>query len=157
GFHRNTLTNKEGGVDQEEFRVAAVVDRVNTTGTVWLGLTIGCAQCHSHKYDPLLMHEYYGLFAFFNQGQEVDIPAPYPQEAEAYARAKTAYDAAHAPYLATIAAFEKEQLPARQAVWEQSLDKSSLASWTPLDPTAFVATGAVRFTKQADGSFLLNG
>ena len=53
GFHRQTLTNTEGGVDQEEFRCKAIVDRVNTTGTVWLGLTIGCAECHSHKYDPI--------------------------------------------------------------------------------------------------------
>src|SRR5262249_43096893 len=59
GFHRNTLTNDEGGTDDEEFRVAAVVDRVNTTMQVWMGLTIGCAQCHDHKYDPLTQHEYF--------------------------------------------------------------------------------------------------
>ncbi len=75
GFHRNTLTNTEGGVDPEEFRVKAVVDRVNTTGTVWLGLTVGCAQCHSHKSDPISQPEYYGLFAFFNPANEVDVPA----------------------------------------------------------------------------------
>ena len=51
-FHRQTLTNTEGGTDKEEFRVAAIFDRVITTGTVWLGLTVGCAQCHTHKYDP---------------------------------------------------------------------------------------------------------
>lgn len=78
GFHRNTLTNTEGGVDREEFRVLAVIDRVNTTGTVWLGLTIGCAQCHSHKYDPITQREYYGLFAFFNTSREIDLPAPLP-------------------------------------------------------------------------------
>jgi hypothetical protein len=157
GFHRNTLTNKEGGTDQEEFRVAAVIDRVNTTSTVWLGLTMGCAQCHSHKYDPIVMHEYYGMFAFFNQGQEVDIPAPYPIESEAYAKAKGTYDAAHAPYLAAITAFEKDQLPARQSAWEQSLDKSSLGTWTTLEPTAIIATGGVKFAKQSDGSFLAGG
>ena len=80
GFHRNTLTNKEGGADPEEFRVAAVVDRVNTTGSVWLGLTVGCAQCHSHKYDPLSLRDYYGLFAFFNQADEADLPAPLPTD-----------------------------------------------------------------------------
>ena len=83
GFHRNTLTNKEGGADPEEFRVAAVVDRVNTTGSVWLGLTVGCAQCHSHKYDPLTLREYYGLFAFFNQADEVDLPVPLPTDEKA--------------------------------------------------------------------------
>ncbi|RUL83381.1 PSD1 and planctomycete cytochrome C domain-containing protein [Tautonia sociabilis] len=78
GFHRNTLTNTEGGVDQEEFRVAAVVDRVNTTGSVWLGLTVGCAQCHSHKYDPITQREYYQLFAFFNTADEADLPLAEP-------------------------------------------------------------------------------
>lgn len=66
GFHRNTPTNRENGIDKEEFRIKAVIDRVNTTGVVWLGLTVGCAQCHTHKYDPITQREYYQLFAFFN-------------------------------------------------------------------------------------------
>ena len=66
GFHRNTLINEEGGTDPEQFRIEAVVDRVNTTGTVFLGLTVGCCQCHDHKYDPLSQREYYQFFAFFN-------------------------------------------------------------------------------------------
>ena len=66
GFHRGTTVNVEAGVDQEANRVAAVVDRVNTTGTVWLGTTLECAQCHSHKYDPFSQREYYRLFAYFN-------------------------------------------------------------------------------------------
>jgi mono/diheme cytochrome c family protein len=66
GFHRNTLVNEEGGADPEQFRVEATVDRVNTTGAAFLGLTVGCAQCHEHKYDPLSQREYYQLFAFFN-------------------------------------------------------------------------------------------
>ena len=98
GFHRNTLTNKEGGADQEEFRVAAVVDRANTTGTVWMGLTVGCAQCHTHKYDPILQKEYYGLFAFFNSEREVDLPAPLPGEQEKYDTAKAAFDREHEPF-----------------------------------------------------------
>jgi hypothetical protein len=66
GFHRNTMVNTEGGVDDEEFRVAAVVDRVNTTLEVWMGTTMACAQCHNHKYDPFTQKEYYQLFAFLN-------------------------------------------------------------------------------------------
>ena len=66
GFHRNTLINEEGGTDPEQFRIEAVVDRVNTTGTVFLGLTVGCCQCHDHKYDPLSQREYYQFFAYFN-------------------------------------------------------------------------------------------
>jgi hypothetical protein len=66
GFHRNTLTNTEGGTSPEEFRSAAVVDRVNTTMQVWMGTTIACAQCHNHKYDPFSQKEYYQLYAIFN-------------------------------------------------------------------------------------------
>ncbi|MBO0698221.1 MAG: PSD1 domain-containing protein [Zavarzinella sp.] len=70
GFHRNTMINQEGGIDPEQFRIESVVDRVNTTGSVWLGLTVGCAQCHDHKFDPLTQREYYQLFAFFNNCDE---------------------------------------------------------------------------------------
>jgi mono/diheme cytochrome c family protein len=119
GFHRNTLTNKEGGVDQEEFRVKQIVDRVNTTGTVWLGLTVGCAQCHSHKFDPLTQREYYQLFAFFNSSNEVDLPAPLPGDAEKYAAAKQAFDAAHAKLVAARTKHETE-LAAKQVEWEAS-------------------------------------
>lgn len=72
GFHRNTMTNTEGGTDDEEFRDAAVKDRVATTGQVWMGLTWGCAQCHSHKYDPLSQQEFYSLYAFLNQTADAD-------------------------------------------------------------------------------------
>ncbi|MCY4188680.1 MAG: PSD1 and planctomycete cytochrome C domain-containing protein, partial [Bryobacterales bacterium] len=72
GFHRNTMTNTEGGTDDEEFRDAAVKDRTATTGQVWMGLTVGCAQCHSHKYDPISHKEYYSLYAFFNQTADAD-------------------------------------------------------------------------------------
>ncbi len=72
GFHRNTMTNTEGGTDDEEFRDAAVKDRVATTGQVWMGLTVSCAQCHSHKYDPISHGEYYSLYAFFNQTADAD-------------------------------------------------------------------------------------
>ncbi len=72
GFHRNTMTNTEGGTDDEEFRDAAVKDRVATTGQTWMGLTWGCAQCHSHKYDPISHEEYYSLYAFFNQTADAD-------------------------------------------------------------------------------------
>jgi hypothetical protein len=70
GFHRNTQINQEGGIDKEQFRVDSVFDRVATTGTVWLGLTIGCAQCHDHKFDPIKQQEYYRLFAFLNNQDE---------------------------------------------------------------------------------------
>jgi hypothetical protein len=90
GFHRNTMINTEGGVDQEEYRVVAVVDRVNTTATVWLGTTLACAQCHSHKYDPFTQKEYYQLFAFFNSNADSStsesgemLPLPNPEQQKA--------------------------------------------------------------------------
>ncbi len=84
GFHRNTQINQEGGIDREQFRVDSVFDRVATTGTVWLGLTIGCAQCHDHKFDPITQKEYYQFFAFLNNqdeptmkvfGSHMDVPS----------------------------------------------------------------------------------
>jgi hypothetical protein len=85
-FHRNTMTNTEGGTDDEEFRVAAIKDRVDTTMQVWMGLTMGCAKCHSHKYDPLTNEEYYKFYAIFDQTADTDqpdespvIPAPTPE------------------------------------------------------------------------------
>ena len=73
GFHRNTQINQEGGIDPEQFRIDSVFDRVATTGTVWLGLSIGCAQCHDHKFDPILQKEYYQFFAFFNNQEEPNL------------------------------------------------------------------------------------
>ena len=98
GFHRNTMVNAEGGVDPEEYRVAAVLDRVNTTSTVWLGTTMACVQCHAHKYDPFTQREYYQLFAYFNStadagpgvGPRIDAPTAEEREAEALAAAEEA-------------------------------------------------------------------
>jgi hypothetical protein len=73
GFHRNTMLNEEGGIDPLEYRYYAMVDRVATTGTVWMGLTTGCAQCHSHKYDPISHTEYFGLMALLNNADEPDL------------------------------------------------------------------------------------
>ncbi len=72
GFHRNTTSNYEGGIDFEQYRVEAVVDRVSTTGAAFMGLTLGCARCHDHKYDPISQREFYQLFAFFNDIDEID-------------------------------------------------------------------------------------
>jgi Protein of unknown function (DUF1553)/Protein of unknown function (DUF1549)/Planctomycete cytochrome C len=77
-FHRNTMTNTEGGTDDEEFRVAAIKDRVDTTMQVWMGLTMGCAKCHSHKFDPITHEEYYQFYAIFNQTADQDQPAETP-------------------------------------------------------------------------------
>jgi len=78
GFHRNTMLNEEGGIDPLEYRFYAMVDRVATTGTLWMGLTVGCAQCHSHKYDPITHTDYYRMLALLDNADEPDLSVPYP-------------------------------------------------------------------------------
>ena len=94
GFYRNTLKNREGGVNVEEFRFEEVVDRTNTVATVWLGLSLECARCHDHKYDPIAQRDYYRMFAFFNELDEIEIDAPLPGELGPYLRAKPEFDRA---------------------------------------------------------------
>ena len=77
-FHRNTMNNDEGGTDDEEFRVASVIDRVNTTWDVWQATTMACVQCHSHPYDPIRHEEYYQFMAFFNNTADADVPSESP-------------------------------------------------------------------------------
>ena len=92
GFNRNTLTNREGGMNLELRRTEQVMDRTETLGTVWLGLTVGCARCHDHKYDPISHKDYYQLYAFFNTTREVNIEAPLPGEMGPYLLRKPEYD-----------------------------------------------------------------
>ncbi|MFT4692559.1 MAG: hypothetical protein ACI9OD_004795, partial [Limisphaerales bacterium] len=82
GFFRHTLSNREGGADLEEHRVKKIIDRTGTYGATWLGLTIECAQCHDHKFDPVSHRDYYSLYAFFNNADAVNIDAPLPGEKE---------------------------------------------------------------------------
>ena len=76
GFHRNTQQNREGGSDAEQYRVESIIDRVSTTGVVFLGLTLGCARCHDHKFDPTSQREFYQLFAFLNNQDEPKLTVP---------------------------------------------------------------------------------
>lgn len=103
GFHRNTMTNTEGGTDNEEFRTSAVVDRVNTTMQVWMGMTFTCAQCHTHKYDPFTLKEYYEVYSFFNQTEDADYDDEAPtlevsdgDQVEKLAKARSAFTEADA-------------------------------------------------------------
>src|SRR5262249_42380534 len=107
GFHRNTLTNKEGGVDQEEFRTYAVIDRVSTTAKVWLGITMNCCQCHDHKYDPFTQREFYQFFAFFNSDREVDIDAPLGKDLETIKAKNEAHAKKKAELQKTVDEFKK--------------------------------------------------
>jgi hypothetical protein len=125
GFHRNTLVNQEGGTDAEQFRNEAVVDRVNTTGAVWLGLTVGCAQCHNHKYDPISQRDYYQLFAFFNSGQDVNsvtptMSLPSPEQTEQLAELDQ-----------QIAAVKAEVPKAEEALKAREAERKKLAASIP--------------------------
>jgi hypothetical protein len=115
GFHRNTLTNREGGTDPEESRFEQLVNRTNTTGTTWLGLTVGCSQCHDHKYDPIKQKDYYALMAFLNQSEEVDIEAPLPGEYGAWMRKQPEYRARREALL------REYDVEALQAEWEEKI------------------------------------
>ncbi|MCY2955509.1 MAG: DUF1549 and DUF1553 domain-containing protein [Planctomycetota bacterium] len=104
-FHRQTMTNTEGGTDDEEFRTDAVIDRINTTMSVWMGSTVGCAQCHDHKYDPFSQREFYQLFAFFDQTEDNDQPDEQPTM-----RAPNSAQMRRTTELQQIAATLREQL-----------------------------------------------
>jgi mono/diheme cytochrome c family protein len=126
GFHRNTQINEEGGIDHEQFRVESIVDRVNTTGSVWLGLTVGCCQCHDHKFDPIAQREYYQLFAFFNSVDEPSLELATPEQARKRQEVRT-----------KVAELEKKlkQLdtttPERLAEWEGKLTAEAKAALPP--------------------------
>jgi hypothetical protein len=156
-FHRNTMQNDEGGTDDEEYRVAAVIDRVNTTMQVWMATTMGCCQCHTHKYDPLTQREYYELYAFLNQTADAD---RYDQE----------------PLLLTPTAEQKqlkiqldEQLAAAKAQLESLIAKSlteqrewesrvgNPIDWKPLQLSQAASSAGATCTIQPDGAVLVSG
>jgi cytochrome c553 len=120
GFNRNTLTNREGGTDPEQFRDEQVLDRAATLGTVWLGLTVGCAQCHNHKFDPISQKEFYQITAFFNTEEEVNVPAPLVGETGPYLRARADYDQGRRALLMEY------HIPENQADWEEKLRFAAL-------------------------------
>ena len=164
GFHRNAMTNEEGGVDPDEALYEVLVDRVNTTATVWLGSTVACAQCHNHKYDPFSQKDYYRLMAFFAnpaykvekhgagtkyvEGQ-IDLATP-EQDAQRTAlreELKAAEDAL---------AKDTPERAGAQASWEASVREAG-AAWTNLQPSHATATAGVQLAVQPDGSVLASG
>ncbi len=129
GFHRNGLKNREGGVKVEQFRFEETVDRTNTVGTVWLGLTIGCAQCHDHKYDPISQRDYYRLFGFMNAMDEAEIEAPVPGEIGPYLLALPEYLENRRELL------EKNRVYELQPAWEARMVEAAdnPGKWTDWD------------------------
>ncbi len=112
GFHRNGLKNREAGVKREEARFEELVDRANTLGTTWLGLTVGCAQCHDHKYDPITQKDFYQLVAFFNSTDDAVVDAPLAGEIGPHLQAQPGFYQKRNELLKTL------QVPERQIQWE---------------------------------------
>ena len=115
GFHRNTLTNREGGIDDKQFRFEGTADRSSTVSSVWLGLTVACAQCHDHKYDPISQKDFYSMFAFFDNAEEVNIDAPLPGEIGPWIRTQAEYQKKREALLAEY------NVAALQADWEKNI------------------------------------
>lgn len=169
GFHRTPTCNVEAGVDPEENRTNQVIDRVNTTGTVWLGTTLECAQCHNHKYDPFTQKDYYQIFAFFNNtplevsnggkgvqfnfsGPKMDIPLP-PEQANRRATWQRQHDALTAELEREIAAVAQ-----RQPAWERAvLAAVKTAEVHPLEIREFKSSGGSSSKILPDRSVRVSG
>jgi hypothetical protein len=164
GFNRNTMLNQEGGVDPEEYYWYELVDRVNTTASVWLGSTLGCAQCHNHKFDPFTQKDYYRFLAFygnskykiFGEGSEryaeepnLELPTPEQQKQSTALRAQMAK-------LQTVLATDTPALQAAQAEWEKQL-KDADQQWTVLLPGKFTSAGGATLKLLDDKSILAGG
>ena len=163
GFNRNHMLNGEGGAIPEESRNTYVIDRVNTTSTVWLGLTLGCCQCHDHKYDPFTQKEYYQLFAYFNNLPEsgtVDaggnanpvMKMATPEQDKQLLALKEKVATAEAAMKAGLPAIE-----AAQADWEQTAAATATPTWTVAKPTSVTSKNGATMTMLEDGSVLAGG
>ena len=156
-FHRNTLTNDEGGTDDEEFRVAAVVDRVNTTMQVWMGATVACAQCHDHKYDPVSQEEYFKLFAVFNNTEDSDknsdapmLATPRPDTVDEVAKLESELG-----QLETELIKPNSELDLAQQTWETEL--AGGIQWNTLTPDGFTSRDGANPSLLPDKSILVSG
>ncbi len=159
GFHRNTLLNEEGGIDPLEFRFYAMVDRVNTTGTVWIGLTMGCVQCHTHKFDPIPQRDFYRTMAFLNNANEPTIDVPdaeverQRQQIEQQIAALTAALPSKFPHEAATTA--EQEFEKKFQEWLAQRHAQSIA-WTNLRP-ASAASNLPLLTVLDDGSVFASG
>ena len=156
-FHRNTLTNSEGGTDDEEFRNVAVVDRVNTTMAVWMGTTMGCAQCHNHKYDPISQEEYFRFFAFFNQSEDRDRKDEEPLlsvYSEVQGQQRTAWQTELAGLEQTLQTKATEIGPALER-WAAEYPRD--VAWQVLVPTAVKSQADRATTVAPDGVVTVAG
>jgi len=165
GFHRNAMTNEEGGIDPEEAHYEVLVDRVNTTSTVWLGSTLACAQCHNHKYDPFSQKDYFRMMAFFSNADyevrrlgdgtkfsETAIDVPTPEQEAQRKTIQTELDGLNEKIATQTPALDRAQV-----LWEQAMRREPALRWTVLTPKVMESTGGVELALQPDGSVLASG
>jgi hypothetical protein len=163
GFVRNNMVNFEGGAIPEEYRTAYVIDRVNTTGTVFLGLTVGCTQCHDHKFDPMTQKEFYQLFAYFNNVPENGLDGSKGNAAPILSAATPEQQKQLDELSASEAALERQldatiaDVDSAQAQWELSAPTAAAPIWRPLDPTVMTSAGGATLARQDDKSILVTG
>jgi len=151
-FHRNTMTNNEGGTSDEEYRNVAIVDRVNTTMAVWMGTTMACAQCHTHKYDPITQEDYFRLFAVLNntadadRGDESPVHALYTPEQKLQRKQWQTEIARLEKFVQTPTA----ELDLAQANWEKNFETE--LQWQPLQPTVVKSKAGAAIQRADDGT-----
>jgi hypothetical protein len=162
GFNRNHMINFEGGAIPEEYLTAYIIDRVNTTSTVWMGLTLACTQCHDHKFDPFTQKEFYQLYAFFNNVPERGLDGNRGNSMP-FIKAPTAdQEKRLAGLREELAAAEKKlreplpELDAAQAEWEKS-PAAAKTTWKPVEITKLHSKGGATFTTDKDGSTVVGG
>jgi hypothetical protein len=151
GFLRNSMINEEGGVDPEQFRMEAMYDRMDAIGKGILGLTVQCAQCHSHKYDPLTQTEYYRMFAFINNCDEAQITVYTPDQREEWKRTKAIIDKIED----RLRASNPDWLE-RMAAWEEKVRKVRQPDWSVVR-VKHVDSGGQKYYMLNDGSVLAAG
>ena len=163
GFNRNSMLNQEGGIDVEEYYWLGLVDRVNTTASVWLGSTLACAQCHNHKFDPFTQKDYYKFLAFFGNGQyhvagtddrwtqepELELPTPQQKKKSDELRSRIAQ-------LEKVLGTDTPQLAAAQTAWEKE-QQGIETMWHPLNPAKYSSAGGATLETQPDHSLLATG
>jgi mono/diheme cytochrome c family protein len=151
GFLRNSMRNEEGGADPEQFRVEEIIDRVDATGKAFLGLTVNCAQCHTHKFDPIKQSEYYQFYAFLNSDIEAELEVP-----DAKVKAKRAEINQAVAKLEDALIAQTPDLAARVAAWEAQV-KPLAGEWQVIEDSTVTASFGVKFERLPDGSFVARG
>lgn len=151
GFLRNSMINEEGGIDPEQFRMESMFDRMDAVGKSMLGLTIQCAQCHTHKYDPLTHEEYYKLFAFLNNSHEGSVPTYSVDQQEMRSRLSKQIHELEADYR-----HSHPDWSAKLGMWEETV-RSRQGSWTVIQTAEDDPSGGQKMYRLKDGSFLCQG